>query len=57
MHEVRKAWFELAEYWKAKNASIMLQLITYDAIIRSKFLYGLETIHLTEAMQKKLNTF
>ena len=57
MHEVRKTWFELVDYWKASNASKKWQLIIYDAIIRSKLLYGLETVHLTGAMQKKLNVF
>ena len=27
------------------------------SIIRSKFLYGLETVHLTQAMSKKLDAF
>ena len=53
MHEVRKTWYKLADYWKATKASKQMQLIIYDAIIRSKLLYGLETIHLTEAMKKK----
>jgi len=57
MHDVRKTWFKLSDYWKASNASKKWQLIIYDAIIRSKLLYGLETIHLTEGMQKKLNAF
>ena len=49
--------FKLVDYWKASNASKKWQLIVYDAIIRSKLLYGLETIYLTGAMQKKLNAF
>ena len=33
------------------------KLHVYNAIIRSKLLYGLETVHLTESMQKKKNAF
>ena len=44
-------------YWKATKANQRWQLIIYDAIIRSKLLYGLEALQLTEAMSKKLDTF
>ena len=57
LQEVRRTWFKLYPYWKATNASKRWKLIVYDAIIRSKLLYGLETIHLTTAMAKKLNAF
>lgn len=57
MHEVRKTWYKMREYWKAKDASKKWQIIIYDAVIRSKLLYGLETVQLTEAMAKKLNAF
>ena len=57
MHEVRKTWYKLVTYWKATNASKKWQLIIYDAIIRSKLLYGLETVYITEDQQKKLNAF
>jgi hypothetical protein len=39
------------------NANTKWQLISYDAIIRSKLLYGLETVQLTEAQQKKIDAF
>ena len=57
MLEVRRTWFKLKPYWKASGASKKRKLIIYDAIIRSKLLYGLETIHLTQAMSKKLDAF
>ena len=50
--EVRNTRFKLSKYWKAKNANTKLQIIIYDAIIRSKLLYGLETIQLTQSMKK-----
>ena len=57
MQEVRKTWFKLLPYWKATNAYVKLQLIIFDDVIRSKLLYGLETVHLTEALQKKIDAF
>ena len=57
MLEVRRTWFKLKRYWKASGASKKRKLIIYDAIIGSKLLYGLETIHLTQAMSKKLDAF
>ena len=57
MLEVRRTWFKLKPYWKASGASKKRKLIIYDAIIRSKLLYGLETIHLTQAMSKKIGRF
>ena len=57
MQEVRKTWFKLLPYWKATNANVKWQLIIFDAVIRSKLLYGLETVHLTEALLKKIDAF
>ena len=57
MNEVRKTWFKLAPYWKSHTASTKWQLIIYDAIIRSKLLYGLETVHLTPAMERQIDAF
>ena len=52
MQEVRKTWFKLLPYWKATNANVKWQLLIFDAVVRSKLLYGLETIQLTRAMLK-----
>ena len=57
MQEVRCTWFKLSAYWKATRASKKCKLIVFDAIIRSKLLYGLETIHLTQSLAKKLDAF
>ena len=54
MQEVRQTWFKLLPYWKATNANVKWQLLIFDAVVRSKLLYGLETIHLTDAMLKKM---
>ena len=53
MQEVRRTWLRLNAYWKATKASNKWKLIVFDAIIRSKLLYGLETIHITKAVEYK----
>ena len=57
MQEVRRTWFRLNAYWKATRASNKWKLIVFDAIIRSKLLCGLETIHITKAVAIKLDAF
>ena len=47
----------MAPYWKASHASQKWKLIIFDAVIRSKLLYGLETVHLTAAWLKKIDAF
>ena len=53
IQEVRRTWFKLSSYWKATTASKKWKLIVFNAIIRSKLLYGLETVHLTQACTKE----
>ena len=51
--ETRRTCPKLAEYWKATNASTRWQLISFDAVVRSKLMYGLEIAALTEVLKKK----
>ena len=39
------------------NANTKWQLLIFDEVVRSKLLYGLETIQLTGAMLKKIDAF
>ena len=55
MHQTLKTWFKLDTFWKTTVCSPRWKLQVYDAIIRNKLLYGLETVHLTQ--QKKVNAF
>ena len=57
MHQTLKLWFKLNAFWKSVNCPKHWKLHVYDAIIKNKLLYGLETVHLTQVMQKKVNAF
>jgi len=52
-------WMKMQLFWKNDNdrSSIKWKIIVYDAVIRSKLLYGLETVHLTKSLCKKIDAF
>ena len=50
--ETMKTWLKNAAYWKATEASTKWQLLIYEAVVKSKLMYGLETAALTEAFKK-----
>ena len=56
MLQTLTTWYKLEPFWKAAVCSAKWKLEVYDAIIKNKLLYGLETIHLMQAMQEKFNT-
>ena len=43
--------------WRQANCPIKWKLQVYQAVIVTKLLYGLETVHLTEANKNKINAF
>ena len=44
-------------YWRKANPSCSQKLLVYDAIIRSKLLYGLESAAMNQTTKHKLDTF
>ena len=57
MQQVNITWKRLHVYWRATNASKKWQLLAYDAIIKSKLLYGLETAQVGKGDLKKIDAF
>ena len=57
MQQVTVTWKRLQTYWKATDASKKWQLLAYDAIIKSKLLYGLETAQPSKADLKRIDAF
>ena len=57
MVQTLKTWYKLTPFWTTVVCSKKWRLQVYDAIIRNKLLYGLETVHLTQSLQKKVNAF
>ena len=56
MRQTLKTWFKLGSFWKTTVCSNRWRLQVY-IIIRNKLFYGLETVHLTQTQQKKVNPF
>jgi len=57
---IRKAaitWKKLKPYWRRSVASKRTKLLMYNALIRSKIIYGLESAELKQSGLQKLNTF
>ena len=48
---------KLNAYWKASEASKKWQLLIFDAVTKSKLLYGMETVQKPEAMMKRIDAF
>ena len=57
IQNTKRTWQKLNLYWKTSSAGKEWQLIIYDAVIRSKLLYNLETMCLTQSLRKKFDTF
>ena len=44
-------------FWKHTNCSLEFKLIAYDAVIRAKLMYGLESLQLNKDLREDLNVF
>ena len=44
-------------FWRKAECPIKWKILVFDAVIRSKLLYGLETAMLTDSAQRRLNVF
>ena len=57
LSETIVTWRRLADFWKHSNCSCKTKLQVYDAVVRTKLMYGLETLQLNESIKKKLDAF
>ena len=57
IQDTKRTWLRLDLLWKDRSTHPKWKLLVYDAVIRSKLLYSLETIHLTDSLRKKLDAF
>ena len=47
IQDTKRTWLRLDSLWKDPSSNPKWKLLIYDAVIRSKLLYSLETVHLT----------
>ena len=57
IQDTKRTWLRLDSLWKDPSSNPKWKLLIYDAVIRSKLLYSLETVHLTGTLRKKLDAF
>ena len=50
-------WNRLHKYWKLGQCSKKRKLQVWNAVIRSKLIYALQTVYVSKAMRSKLNAF
>ena len=50
-------WQKLRPYWLNSNSSIKEKVLVYNAVIRAKLMYGLETAQLNAAHKHSLDVF
>lgn len=48
---------KLGDYWRQCKATRKQKMVVYNAIVKAKVMYGLESAHLTTAWLQKLNAF
>ena len=57
LQEVNRTLHRMQDYWKASEASQKWKILIFDAVIKSKLLYGLETTQLTNKCLKRIDAF
>ena len=55
--DVYVTWKRLEEFWKNSNCDFRFKLIVYDAVIRAKLMYGLESLQLNKDKLESINAF
>ena len=50
-------WKSLDIFWKHSQCSITNKLLVYDAVVKSRLLYGLESLEITKAQMSRLEAF
>eukprot|EP00975_Prorocentrum_lima_P008290 1770936-Prorocentrum_lima.AAC.1 len=50
-------WRRLDPFWMHSNCPLRFKMHAWDAIVKAKVLYGLESLQLTAAQRDKLDVF
>ena len=50
-------WKRLDTFWKHSDCSVKVKLGVYDAVVRAKLIYGLESVQLNQSLKQKIDTF
>ena len=57
MKKPHASWVSLGPFWKRGRASCRRKLLLFNAVIKTRVMYGLESAHLPQSLLSRLNTF
>lgn len=57
MGDVVATWKRLETFWKHSDCDLRFKLVVYDAVIRAKLMYGLESVQLNQEERNKIDRF
>ena len=59
IRDVNITWNRLKQIWKQNknDRDKRWKILVFDAVVKSKLIYGLETVHLTESLNKHIDSF
>ena len=55
--ETYVTWKKLEEFWKHSNCSTKFKITVHDAMVRTKLMYGLESLQLNDSIINKIEIF
>ena len=55
IQEAMATWRRLAPFWKGSNCNARLKIQIWDAIVRSKIVYGLESLAMNDQLLRRLD--
>ena len=50
-------WKSLETFWKDSNCDVITKIRAYDAVIRTKLMYGLESVQVNDTQKKSIDAF
>ena len=53
LSECYLVWKRLAEFWKHSDCSVVEKSVVYDAVVRSKLIYGLESVQVNDSLKSR----
>ena len=57
IQDTKRTWKKLSVFWNDASTNRKWQLLIFDAVVKSRLLYNLETVHLTKSLRQKLDAF
>ena len=57
MQAATQTWQKLNMFWKSTSCTTAWKINVYNAVVKAKLIYGLESVHLTKELEQRINAF